>query len=46
MKYKKGDFGYWWTEIGGNEDIENEIYEGDIDCSRNNLKSLKGCLKK
>ena len=44
-KYKPGEFGYWWTVIEGNEDIEGKIYKGDIDCSDNNLTSLKGCPK-
>jgi len=45
MKYKEGDFGYWWTIEEGNEDIENKILEGDIDCSFKNLTSLKGSPK-
>lgn len=39
MKYKKGDFGYWWTRK--NEDIEGGKYEGSI-CCPENLTSLRG----
>ena len=45
-KYKKGSFGYWWTIIKGNEDIEGKNYKGDINCSKNQLTSLKGCPQK
>ena len=44
-KYKEGEFGYWWTVIQGKEDIEGKVYDGDIDCSREGLTSLKGCPK-
>ena len=44
-KYKKGEFGYWWTVIKEREDIEGKIYNGRIDCSYNELTSLKGCPK-
>jgi len=43
MKYKEGDFGYWWTVTEGNDDIEGEVYDGDIDCSFEKISSLKGC---
>lgn len=43
--YKKGDFGYWWTIIEGNEDIVSSAYIGDIDCSLKSLTSLKGAPK-
>ena len=54
MKYQSGDFGYWWTEIMGRTDIENDIYYGDIVCDGNEiinnstygLTSLKGCPEK
>jgi len=42
MKYKEGDFGYWWTISKGNDDIEGEVYVGDIDCIENGLTSLRG----
>ena len=42
-KYKKGSFGYWWTVIKGNEDIEGKNYNGNIDCRNNQLTSLEGC---
>jgi len=45
MKYKVGDFGYWWTVTKGNEDIENKIYKNNLNISFKNLKSLKGCPK-
>lgn len=45
-KYKKGDFGYWWTVKEGNDDIEGKIYNGHIKCDNCGLKSLKGCPKK
>ena len=45
-KYKKGEFGYWWTVIRGEEDIEGQVYDGEtIDCSKQRLTSLKGCPK-
>ena len=44
-KYKKGDFGYWWTVELGNEDIDGKEYSGDIKVPWN-IKSLKGCPKK
>ena len=42
-KYKKGEFGYRWTVVKGNEDIEGKVYDGDIDCWAGGLTSLKGC---
>jgi len=42
MKYKEGTFGYFWTVTNGNEDIENEVYKGDIECTFIGLTSLKG----
>ena len=44
-KYKKGEFGYWWTVEQGNEDIEGKVYNGNIDCLGQKLTSLKGCPK-
>ena len=44
-KYKPGDFGYWWTVIDGNEDIEGRVHSRDIFCSYNKLTSLKGAPK-
>ena len=45
MKYKKGEFGYWWTVEKGNEDIEGAEYKGYIDCSHQGLASLRGAPK-
>lgn len=44
-KYKPGEFGYWWTVTKGKTDIARTIYKGDINCSNNDLISLKGCPK-
>lgn len=44
-KYKKGEFGYWWTIKKGNEDIEGQAYDGDIACNNKRLTSLKGAPK-
>ena len=44
-KYKKGEFGYWWTVIEGHEDIEGRVYGGRIDCHNEYITSLKGCPK-
>ena len=44
-KYKKGEFGYWWTVIEGKEDIEGKVYDGDIYCYKQELTSLKGAPK-
>jgi len=41
-KYKKGEFGYWWTVTKGNEDIDGADYDGDIDASYSSLTSLRG----
>jgi len=45
MKYKKGEFGYWWTVLKGNDDIEWEHVDGDINCHLKKLTSLKGAPK-
>ena len=45
MKYKKGEFGYWWTVINGNKDIEGKVYAGSISCRCSSLVSLKGAPK-
>ena len=45
MKYKKGEFGYWWTVIKGNKDIEGKVYVGIISCRYSSLVSLKGAPK-
>ena len=42
-KYRKGSFGFWWTEVCGNDDISDKEYIGDINCSFNQLTSLEGC---
>jgi hypothetical protein len=44
-RYKKGEFGYWWTVTKGKEDIGGKHYEKGIDCDNNNLTSLKGAPK-
>ena len=44
-KYKRGEFGYWWTNILEREDIEGKVYKGDIWCTSQKLISLKGCPK-
>jgi len=41
-KYKKGEFGYWWTVTKGNEDIDGIDYRGDIKASDKGLYSLRG----
>lgn len=46
MKYKKGEFGYWWTVEKGNKDIEGKVYAGSIACYCSSLTSLKGAPKK
>ena len=46
MKYKEGEFGYWWTVINGNKDIEGKVYAGSISCRYSSLVSLKGAPKK
>lgn len=43
QKYEIGTFGYWWTVIRGNQDIEDLVYYGNIDCSNNQIISFKGC---
>ena len=45
MKYKEGEFGYWWTVINGNKDIEGKVYAGSIACYHSSLTSLKGAPK-
>ncbi len=45
MKYKEGEFGYWWTVINGNKDIEGKVYAGNISCRYSSLVSLKGAPK-
>ena len=45
MKYKKGEFGYWWIVINGNKDIEGKVYAGSISCRCSSLVSLKGAPK-
>ena len=45
MKYKKGEFGYWWTEEMGNADIEGKVRKGNIYCSHQGLTSLRGAPK-
>ena len=45
MRYKEGEFGYWWTVINGNEDIEGKVYAGSISCRSSSLVSLKGAPK-
>ena len=45
MKYKEGEFGYWWTVINGNKDIEGKVYAGSIFCRCSSLISLKGAPK-
>ena len=45
MKFKKGEFGYWWTVINGNKDIEGKVYAGSISCRCSSLVSLKGAPK-
>ena len=44
-KYKKGSFGYWWTIELEKDDIKGKTYDGDIDCSFNELTSLEGAPK-
>lgn len=46
VKYKEGEFGYWWTIIKGNSDIEGKDYKGDIEFHYEDITSLKGCPKK
>ena len=46
MKYKEGEFGYWWTVINGNKDIEGKVYAGSIFCRCSSLISLKGAPEK
>lgn len=46
MKYKKGEFGYWWTVIKGNKDIKGKVYVGIISCRCSGLVSLKGAPEK
>ena len=45
MKYKKGEFGYWWTVENGNKDIEGKVCVGSIYCYHSSLTSLKGAPK-
>ena len=45
MRYKEGEFGYWWTVINGNKDIEGKVYAGSISCRCSSLVSLKGAPK-
>lgn len=45
MKYKEGEFGYWWTVVKGNKDIEGKVYVGIISCRCSSLVSLKGAPK-
>lgn len=45
-KYKPGEFGYWWTVIVGNDDIEGKVHNDSIDCSCEHLTSLKGCPRR
>ena len=45
MEYKEGEFGYWWTVINGNKDIEGKVYAGSIACYHSSLTSLKGAPK-
>ena len=45
MRYKEGEFGYWWTVINGNKDIEGKVYAGSIACYHSSLTSLKGAPK-
>ena len=42
-QYQPGEFGYWWIVTKGKTDIAGQVYKGDIDCSNNDLTSLKGC---
>lgn len=42
-KYKKGEFGYWWTVTKRFDDIEGQVHNASIDCSGKKLTSLKGC---
>lgn len=42
MKYKKGEFGYWWTVERGKKDIEGKEVTGVVDCSYCGLTSLRG----
>lgn len=44
-KYKKGEFGYWWTVEQGNADIEGKVYPKSIYASLKGLTSLKGAPK-
>ena len=44
-KYAPDTFGYWWTVIRNNEDIEGGVYKGDIDCGCQKISSLKGAPK-
>lgn len=46
MEYAEGSFGYWWTVIRGNKDINGEVYGRNIDCSSEKLTSLYGCPDK
>ena len=41
-KYKKGEFGYWWTVTLGRKDIDGTDYAGGIDASSECLTSLRG----
>ena len=45
MEYKEGEFGYWWTVINGNKDIEGKVYADSISCRSSSLVSLKGAPK-
>ena len=45
MRYKEGEFGYWWTVINGNKDIEGKVCVGSIFCYHSSLTSLKGAPK-
>ena len=44
-KYKKGTFGYWWTEEEGNDDIVGQVYTKTINCSNKHITSLEGSPK-
>jgi len=41
-KYKKGEFGYWWTVTEGHEDIEGGDLNGGVNASSKGLTSLRG----
>jgi hypothetical protein len=40
--YEEGTFGYWWTKVKGEKDIQGQHYKGLIGCHEQNLTSLEG----